>query len=206
MQSRHRSDANPMIAPPPRSGRAIALLVAMASLTLLTAGCGSASSSPSSSTTPSFQSFTSAAYRYADCMRTHGVANFPDPQIVNQPGQHGIKQTISPALVASPRFEPAQKACRGILPTPINVNPSQLAQQQHARAQNVLAFARCLRSHGVPNFPDPTSQGQLTVEMVTAAGVDLHAPAVLAAAKECLGASHGAITGAQVEQAVNGGQ
>jgi len=206
MQSRQRSDANPIAAPPAHSGRATALLVAVASLALLAAGCGSASRSPSSSTTPSFQSFSSSAYRYADCMRTHGVAGFPDPQIVNQPGQRGIREMIPHALVATPPFDPAQKACRGILPTPTNVNPSQLAQQQQARAENVLAFAKCLRSHGVPDFPDPTSQGQLTVAMVTAAGVDLHAPAVLAAAKECLGASHGAITGAQVEQAVNGGQ
>jgi hypothetical protein len=70
----------------------------------------------------------------------------------------------------------------------------------------VLAFARCLRSHGVPDFPDPTSQGRLTVEMVTAAGVDLHAPVVLTAAKVCLPTAHGAITGADVARAVNGPQ
>jgi hypothetical protein len=206
MQSSRRSDVNPMSAARTYSGRAIAVFAAIAGLALLTAGCGSASRSPSSSTTPSFQSFSSAADRFSECMRTHGVANFPDPQIVNQPGQRGIRLTVSPGLAATPEFNPAQKACRGILPVPKNVNPSQLAQQQQARAEDVLAFAKCLRSHGVPDFPDPTTQGQLTVAMITAAGVDLHAPAVLTAAKECLGASHGAITGAQVEQAVNGPQ
>jgi hypothetical protein len=58
----------------------------------------------------------------------------------------------------------------------------------------------------VAGFPDPTSQRQLTVAMVKAAGVDLHAPAVLTAAKGCIGVSHGAITPADVERAVNGRQ
>jgi hypothetical protein len=38
------------------------------------------------------------------------------------------------------------------------------------KATPILAFAKCLRSHGVTNFPDPTSQGQLTLEMVNAVG------------------------------------
>lgn len=41
--------------------------------------------------------------------------------------------------------------------------------------------------------------------MVSAAGVDLHAPAVLAA-KACVGASHGTINAAEVEQAAKTGQ
>jgi hypothetical protein len=67
----------------------------------------------------------------------------------------------------------------------------------------LLAFARCLRSHGVPKFPDPDSRGQLPLETVQAAGVDLHAPAVLTAARACVGVTHGQITMAQVEQAIN---
>lgn len=110
------------------------------------------------------------------------------------------------SAAGSPQFKTAQKACRGIMPAPGNVSPIQLAQQQHAREQNVLAFARCLRSHGVPDFPDPTSKGHLTLQMVTAAGVDLQAPGVLTAAKACIGVSHGAITAADVERAVNGTQ
>jgi hypothetical protein len=73
-----------------------------------------------------------------------------------------------------------------------------------AREQRILAFARCLRSHGIPNFPDPTSQGQLTLEMVNAAGVDLHTPTVLTAAKTCLGTTDGAITAADVQRALTG--
>jgi hypothetical protein len=42
--------------------------------------------------------------------------------------------------------------------------------------------------------------------MVSAAGIDLQAPVVLPAAKACIGAANGAITGADVERAINGGQ
>ena len=139
-------------------------------------------------------------------MRNHGVTNFPDPQIVNQPGQQGIKQAIPVGLADTPQFKAARVACRGILPAPTNGNPAELAAQQHAREQDLLAFARCLRSHGLPDFPDPTSQGQLTLQMITAAGVDLHAPATLTAAKACIGVSHGAVTGADVERAITSTQ
>ena len=42
-----------------------------------------------------------------------------------------------------------------------------------------------MRAHGVSAFPDPTSQGQLTLEMVSGAGVDLQAPSVRSAALAC---------------------
>jgi hypothetical protein len=36
---------------------------------------------------------------------------------------------------------------------------SQAASAQSAQQSAPLAFARCMRSHGVPSFPDPDSQG-----------------------------------------------
>ena len=51
-----------------------------------------------------------------------------------------------------------------------------------------------MRSHGVARFPDPTAQGQLSVEMVQAQGIDVHSPAVLHVVQACLPASHGALT------------
>ncbi len=60
-----------------------------------------------------------------------------------------------------------------------------------------------MRSHGVSRFPDPTAQGDLTVEMVQAQGIDVHSPAVLRAVQACLPASHGALTPAKVRAALN---
>jgi hypothetical protein len=135
-------------------------------------------------------------------MRDHGLSNFPEPQVTTGNGQTSVKQVVPASLVASPRFKPAQKACRGILPIPQNANQTGAQQQAHKR--DLLAFARCLRDHGVSGFPDPTSQGQLTLQMISAAGVDIHTHAVLTAADACVGVTHGAITRAQVAQAING--
>jgi hypothetical protein len=60
-----------------------------------------------------------------------------------------------------------------------------------------------MRSHGVTRFPDPTAQGDLTVAMVQAQGIDVHSPAVLRVVQACLPASHGALTPAKVREALN---
>ncbi len=60
--------------------------------------------------------------------------------------------------------------------------------------------------HGVSAFPDPGSQGQLSPQMIAAAGVDLQAPAVFAAAKLCLASADGAITPQELERAVSSTQ
>jgi hypothetical protein len=185
-----------------QSRRAKPLAAAIASIALLVAGCGS--SSPASPNAASAASFTAAAFKYSSCMRNHGLSSFPDPTMTDHNGQQVAYLTATIPINPSPAFKSAQNACRGILPRPINASAAQLAQQQQAREQHLLAFAKCLRSHGIPDFPDPTSQGQLTLEMVNAAGIDPHAPTVLTAAKSCLGTSDGAITTADVQRALTG--
>ena len=138
-------------------------------------------------------------------MRDHGVSDFPDPKVTSSPGHQAVMIRITPAISGSPQFKSAQHTCQSILPAPNNASAAQLAAQQHAREEALLAFARCLRAHGLSGFPDPNSQGQLTPQMVHAAGIDLHAPDVLPAAKACVGVTHGIITGADVERAINSG-
>lgn len=113
---------------------------------------------------------------------------------------------VPSTFAKTPHFAAASSACRAILPAPGGGNPVSLAAAQQARKKDLLAFARCLRTHGVANFPDPTAQGQLTLEMVHSAGVDLQAPSVLPAARACVGVTQGAITLADVERAVSGSQ
>jgi hypothetical protein len=60
-----------------------------------------------------------------------------------------------------------------------------------------------MRSHGVTRFPDPTAQGDLSVAMVQAQGIDVHSPAFLRVVQACLPASHGALTPAGVREALN---
>ncbi len=197
------SDTNPLSATRTQSRRAKPLAAAITSLALLAAACGS--SSPAISNTGSPASFTTAAFKYTSCMRNHGLPSFPDPTMTDHNGQQVAYLTAAIPVDPSPAFKSAQNACRGILPTPSNNSPTQLAQQQ-AREQHILAFAKCVRSHGIPDFPDPTSQGQLTPEMLNAAGIDLHAIAALTAAKACIGTTDGAITATDVQRALNGTQ
>jgi hypothetical protein len=181
--------------------------LAAAGAVLLLAGCGASKNNDTTGSgqqQPS-QNIVADAYRYSACMRSHGVPSFPDPHVVvNTPtkqaiGIHPLPQTIA----SSPQFKAAQEACKGIMPAPGNGNAKERMEEGRARGQYLLAFAQCLRSHGVQGFPDPTAQGQLTLAMIHAAGVDLQAPSVLTAAQACIGVTHGAITLAQVEQAIH---
>jgi hypothetical protein len=58
-----------------------------------------------------------------------------------------------------------------------------------------------MRSHGATRFPDPSAQGQLTVEMVEAHAIDVHSPVFLRGVQSCLAASHGLLTPAAVANA-----
>jgi hypothetical protein len=62
-----------------------------------------------------------------------------------------------------------------------------------------------MRSHGILDFPDPSSDGQLTLDGVRAAGVDLQAPSTRTAGLACVGVTHGAITAAAVMRATSSG-
>jgi hypothetical protein len=175
-------------------------LLAIAALALLAAACGS---SPAPSTTnQASKNPAAAAYEFAACMRKHGVSNFPDPTVSTGSGSSKIAQAVPEGAGASPRFKSAQKACQGILPAAQGNGPTPAQQEAHKRV--ILAFASCLRTHGISKFPDPNGQGQLTLSMINAAGVDLHAPGFLTAARACVSVTHGMITLGQVAQAING--
>lgn len=163
----------------------------------LIAGCGSSSQSSSSLTGhPSPAQIHQAqqdAVRFADCMRSHGVSNFPDPTTSPREFKDALE-------TQSPAFHLAETACKHLLP---GGGPGQSTAQSAVHTAALVAFARCLRSHGFPNFPDPTSSGELTPEMLAKAGINLHQPAVEPAADACVAVTHGVITRADVARAVN---
>jgi hypothetical protein len=130
-------------------------------------------------------------------MRSHGVPNFPDPTSPRE-----FKDSFSYSAAKSPAFQSAEPACRHLLPGggPHNQSPA----QSQAQITALLAFASCLRSHGFRSFPDPTSSGQLTHEMLANAGINVNLPAVLQAADACVSVTHGVITKAVVARFVAG--
>jgi len=192
-------------------------VIAVVAVSLLAAGCGSsapsASNSSNSSNASNASNATNAsssgnqsgqaqsiqpAINFADCMRSHRVGDFPDP--ASDP--HAFKQSLDPSLPHSPVFVTAVKACRHLLPGP---GPnSQSDQHSPTQIAAALAFARCLRTHGFPSFPDPTSTGDITHQMLASAGINVHQPAVVQAADACAPVTHGYITRADVARFIAG--
>ena len=180
-------------------GREGPMLAVAAVLATLVAGCGS-STPPNTGTQQSASTPGGAAFAFARCMRAHGVTNFPDPQVSSNGTSTSIRQVAPASAVAAPQFKSAQKACGGLAPGPGNAT----SDSHQPGAKVLLAFAHCLRGHGFADFPDPDRNGRLSVQMITAAGVDYRSAQFLTAAKACLGVTHGAITFAQVDSLVNG--
>jgi hypothetical protein len=87
-------------------------------------------------------------------MRSHGVPLFPDP---GSNGQISPGRGVDPK---SPLFRHAQAACRPLLPKGGSYATTgfgaRLTSEQQAQ---LLRYANCMRSHGVPTFPDPSSHG-----------------------------------------------
>lgn len=184
-----------------RLSRSVPALALAGLSALLLAACGDRSKPRSASVSGHSPADNGAqdAYRYSACMRTHGVSNFQDPQVHTQGSQRTMMIHVDPAITGSPAFKSAQRACAHILP---GAGTGPTPAQMHEREQAMLAFAGCMRRHGFPKFPDPTAQGQLTLAMITKAGIDLQQPAVEPAAYACLPLTRGLLTRADVNRAI----
>jgi hypothetical protein len=65
-----------------------------------------------------------------------------------------------------------------------NAAGSSAPQSQTQLQQSALAYARCMRANGVPNFPDPSAGGGFTFQ--AGSGIDRSSPAFEAAQAKCL--------------------
>ena len=132
------------------TGRIILTLVAIACGPAL-AGCGFSGNSSVSESTGS----AGTALQFAECMRSHGVPAFPDP------GQSG-GSAFGPgsALKSSPAFGSAVAKCNKLVPgggPSATAAPAASASDLHA----ALVWAQCVRKHGEPNFPDPSTSAHI---------------------------------------------
>jgi hypothetical protein len=131
------------------------LLVACAVLAVLAGGCSSGNPAPAGSGGAqkgrgSANSQTGLAY--SACMRSHGVPRYPDPSSGDQLPNGLPKVSLQQLRVSSSAYHAAQNACAHLLP-----DGGQMSQAQSQRdLQAMRGFARCMRSHGVPTWPDPS--------------------------------------------------
>jgi hypothetical protein len=163
---------------------------AATALALLAAACGGSSGShvaqigstaaqrTSSAGTSAASTPGNGALAYANCVRAHGVPNWPEP---NSSGVfEKSKLTLQQLGVSNSRLQAAQTACRHLLPR--GSQPPNQAQLQQSRAQ-ALSFSRCVRAHGVANFPDPDSDG--LIPDPASVGIDQGSPTFEAANNAC---------------------
>lgn len=157
----------------PATARAVAAVIAIVSLGLLAAACGSsgpppigvaslpspsaASATPASvAATPDGSGQVAQAIAYAECMRSNGVPSWPDPD--SRGAFDKTKLTLQQLGVTDAELQAGETACRDLLPNG-GSGPTQ-SQLQQSRAQ-ALEFAQCMRSNGVSTFPDPDQTGRI---------------------------------------------
>jgi hypothetical protein len=178
-----------------RTSASLRAIIATAALAMLTAACGGSPASAGGSSSPGGPATPPSAVAYSQCVRSHGIPNFPDP-----PSGGGLAKTSAQQLgVSGSRLHAAQRACQHLIPA----TGGTIQRQEQQCFPNsdcppdvvrellnvMLRFARCMRAHGVANFPDPTtdSQGQPFFDG-SAHGISdsmSHSPSFIAKLNEC---------------------
>ena len=180
-----------------RSLRAVIVATAPIVVAFLLGACGGGSSPASvahigksapstasppaaeSNALPNLQQMYQETLAYAGCMRSHGDPSFPDPELVNNAHEHGIAMGQG-VDQSSAQYVSANKTCKHLLPN--NGNGPTQGQLQQMMAQ-ALKHTDCMRSHGVPNFPDPKeSSGGISIG---GPGLDPNSPQFQAAQNDC---------------------
>jgi hypothetical protein len=128
-------------------------LRALALVALISAGCGSnapsetgtaSSTATAGSTADKKLTARDKAVKFAECIRAHGVSDFPDPNAKND-FEYGVS-------VSETVWTRAVEACKDLQP-PGTLSAKRTPKQQSAS----LRFADCIRKNGVKDFPDPVN-------------------------------------------------
>lgn len=160
----------------------------LAFLALALTACGSGTAIPTVPSLPGSASGSSLSQAQelqlaGQCIRQHGIPGFPDPA----PDSSGTPTIDKQALLAAPSAVVTQAlaACR----TALDRAGLQVGHVHDARSapspqqlQALLAYARCIRAHGVPDFPDPDpASGQISLPP----GLSKLSPEFVAAQQAC---------------------
>ena len=175
-----------------------AAIIALAGLAVL-AACGS---QPSATGSGGSSTSTQQAVAFSRCVRARGVPNWPDPAS----GGQLPKETAQQLGVSNAQLQVALNACQHLLPNTGNIDDDPAALNQWWN--QLLRFARCMRAHGVPNWPDPSPYPPDRVRPtfnLHAAGIGFHqgaqpgnvvnSPQIEARVRACESAVHENVSG-----------
>jgi hypothetical protein len=164
----------------------------LATVALLVTACGGSPSSTGGSPDAGGSANSPSAVGYSHCIRSHGVPNYPDP-----PNSGTLPKTSAQQLgVSNSQLQAAQRTCQHLLPATGGSLSASFEQCvatgdcPQALVQQVMnkmrKFALCMRSHGVPNWPDPTiGRGGAPFFNGSAHGIDDHSPRIRTKIGEC---------------------
>src|SRR5437588_474396 len=124
-------------------------------------GSASASASPTAST-----SAYQKGLEYSACMRSHGVTNFPDPTTNGGGGMQLRLDKNSGIDPNSSQFKAAQQACQSLQPG------GKTGAGAAFDPTKIGPWAACIRTHGLPKFPDPQNTGDGMKLDLTGTGID----------------------------------
>jgi hypothetical protein len=129
-----------------RPRRAGVLAGGLAAIALLVTACDGSGSTALTAATAYQKSLA-----YAQCMRADGEPGYPDPTSNGGFLLNGQKDHLNGQLM-----QLANKKCQHLLP---QTAPMTAAQQRRVTAE-ALKYVACMRTHGIPDMPDPQVNAQ----------------------------------------------
>lgn len=147
-----------MIRTPRRAASALSVLALLGTLAL--AACtpsptgvasldGGASKTPEASEAPS----EGDPVKFTECMREQGI-EVPDPDTEQEGFAIAIPQGADKAAV-----DAALVACKEFMP-----NGGEMIEPSAEQLAQMRAFAKCMREHGIEDFPDPGADGGIQIQ------------------------------------------
>jgi hypothetical protein len=141
--------------------RTAAAIITTTALAVLATACGGHAPAPgsnprgSASSANAGSSVNSQLVAFSHCVRSRGVPTFPDPQ----PGADNAKFPSAQQLgVGSSTLNAAENACQHLLP--VGVDDQFPAAEVPLLLRGMRRFSQCMRAHGVPNWPDPSTDAE----------------------------------------------
>jgi hypothetical protein len=142
------------------TGARVAVVGALLLIVTGLAGCSAAGgNSQAATSTTTAQADRIAIWRQViQCLRANGMPNLPDPR---------FDSNGEPQFPGGDPGDPPPQAERACRPIYDRLPPSRGDTANRDRPPTdipaLLRFARCMRAHGVPDFPDPKPDGTFPV-------------------------------------------
>ncbi|GIJ50885.1 hypothetical protein Val02_77710 [Virgisporangium aliadipatigenens] len=95
------------------------------------------------------------AAKFGDCMRANGLPEFKDPEV--EEGRVGM---MVPEGTDKATVDAAMAKCKEFLP-----GGGELRKPDAAAMEQMRKHAQCMRENGIPDFPDPSEEGGIALDL-----------------------------------------